>query len=123
MDVLVFVYGTLKHGFPNNSVLAGARLLGPAVTLALYTFRDFGPYPGLVAEGATAVHGEVWAVSPRGLARLDQFEGVDAQVFYRAEIQLQPPFATAQAYFIKHGAGATAGTAIPSGMYTAHSRL
>jgi len=82
-DVLVFVYGTLMRGQPNHHVLAraGARARGAATTVLPRTLVDLGPYPALLPRdgvrdaSARAVTGELFAVSARALAALDEFEG------------------------------------------------
>ena len=72
-----FVYGTLKRGQANFSLVAAAvRAVVPATIRArLY---DVGPFPAL-AEGDEAVRGEVLTVDPaelpRLLAVLDDLEG------------------------------------------------
>ena len=71
----VFVYGTLLAGEPNHDLLAGARCLGPARTAPAFDLYSFGPYPGLVREGGTAVAGELYEVDDATLARLDVLEG------------------------------------------------
>lgn len=71
----VFVYGTLKKGFPNHHVMAGTLAGGPARTTglhALYVAR----LPHLIRdEAASHVHGEVYQADDDALARLDAFEG------------------------------------------------
>lgn len=70
----VFVYGTLLRGEANHHVIAPARFLREAVTRPAYELADLGSYPALVAGGATAVRGEVYAVDPRTLRALDALE-------------------------------------------------
>lgn len=71
----VFVYGTLLSGEPNHAALAGARFAGAAETAPAFELVDLGPYPALVAGGATRVRGEVYDVDEATLAALDAFEG------------------------------------------------
>ena len=73
-ETLVFVYGTLRAGFANHPLLAGARSLGRARTVAAYAlFVD--RYPYLADEPAVSrVVGEVYAVPPAMLAALDRLE-------------------------------------------------
>lgn len=70
----VFVYGTLLAGEVNHGLLAGARLLGPYRTAPRFRLLQLGAYPGLIAGGATAVVGEVYALAAGGLAALDRLE-------------------------------------------------
>jgi len=50
--------------------------MGDAVTAPEYTLLDLGPFPGLILGGTTAIHGELYEVGPKLLARLDRHEGV-----------------------------------------------
>ena len=75
----VFVYGTLKRGFPNHRVMqhAKAEFIGEA-TLAGFTMLDLGPFPALIQrEGKTPygelIRGEVYEVADIG--PLDRLEG------------------------------------------------
>ncbi|CAG0912004.1 unnamed protein product, partial [Cyprideis torosa] len=56
----VFVYGTLRSGQANHYLLSTSVFLGEYRTLARYSMRDLGAYPGVVA-GRTAIVGEVYA--------------------------------------------------------------
>jgi gamma-glutamylcyclotransferase (GGCT)/AIG2-like uncharacterized protein YtfP len=69
----VFVYGTLKQGGANHSVLQGARLEGPAL-LEGWRLYDLGPYP-CVVEGPGTVSAEAYQISQSILPRLDALEG------------------------------------------------
>ncbi|MFO7628861.1 MAG: gamma-glutamylcyclotransferase family protein [Prochlorococcaceae cyanobacterium] len=84
--IQVFVYGTLKRGLANHHWLAGAvyggeRLLSGAL---LY---DLGPFPMAVASEAGQVHGELYAITGRGLAALDRLEGAP-RLFQRLRLPL-----------------------------------
>lgn len=70
----VFVYGTLLSGEANHPLLATAKRLAEARTLAAFELYDLGSFPGLVAGGATAVAGEVYEVDAPTLAALDELE-------------------------------------------------
>lgn len=94
----VFVYGTLLSGEPNHPVLAGAAFLGPATTAPAFRLVNLGPYPALVADGATAVEGELYEVDDAGLARLDWLEGYPG-LYDRREIVLEA--GTAIAYLMR----------------------
>ena len=97
---LVFTYGTLKRGFSNHRLLeelsasGDATLVGPAVTSARLPLVC-GPYrvPFLlnlpVAAAAHRVRGEAYAVTPRGLARLDELEGVATGHYERLPVQVE----------------------------------
>lgn len=70
----IFVYGTLRRGFLNHKLLHNARYLGRHVTEPAYTMLDLGAYPGVVNGGTTPIVGELYAVTPRILHRLDILE-------------------------------------------------
>lgn len=84
MTYIVFVYGTLLSNEPNNHLLARARLLGRACTLAGFELVDLGPYPAMVRGGRTSVIGELYEVDGKTLARLDYLEGVPD--YYQREL-------------------------------------
>jgi gamma-glutamylcyclotransferase (GGCT)/AIG2-like uncharacterized protein YtfP len=94
----LFVYGTLMAGEANAAELGEAAYLGPARTAPGYTLVDLGPYPGLVAGGATVVHGELYQVPSGQLGRLDLFEE-HPTVYRRAPVVLAGG-AAAVAYFL-----------------------
>eukprot|EP00161_Ancyromonas_sigmoides_P002062 TRINITY_DN11808_c0_g1_i1.p2 TRINITY_DN11808_c0_g1~~TRINITY_DN11808_c0_g1_i1.p2 ORF type:complete len:159 (+),score=35.90 TRINITY_DN11808_c0_g1_i1:611-1087(+) len=97
----VFVYGTLKRGFPNHDFLAraeGARLVcDSAQTREPIALVVGGPrhVPYLIArsapgslDGASRVAGEVYAVDPAALALLDKLEGVSSGRYARVPMEL-----------------------------------
>ena len=84
----VFMYGTLKRGFPNHAAgLFDTEFLGDFETREPFPLviggRWFSPYlldePG---EGLR-VRGELFSVSESGLERLDEMEGVHLPGGYR----------------------------------------
>ena len=99
---LIFVYGSLKHGYALNSLLKGQLSLGDAVTGPLYRLFDLGSYPGLVEwpEGL-AIRGEVYQVTPECLRRLDKAEGVAQRLYTRRSVAIQTDFQgrTIEAWF------------------------
>jgi gamma-glutamylaminecyclotransferase len=97
---ILFVYGTLKRGLRNHSLIADQQFLGEAVTEPRYRVFDLGLHPGLIADEANglAVKGELWAVSASCLAELDEFEEVPGP-FVRAEVQIAGRGDEVQAYF------------------------
>jgi gamma-glutamylcyclotransferase (GGCT)/AIG2-like uncharacterized protein YtfP len=86
-DSLVFVYGSLLKGLSNDGLLAEAEFLAAGATQAAYRLVDLGPYPGMVAGGATAVVGEVYRVPQRLLGALDELED-HPHVYVRTAISL-----------------------------------
>jgi gamma-glutamylcyclotransferase (GGCT)/AIG2-like uncharacterized protein YtfP len=70
----VFVYGTLKRGHPNNSLLVGSEFLGEAVTVPTYKMVETS-FPVIMPDpSGKPVAGEIYAVDDATLARLDQLE-------------------------------------------------
>jgi len=98
----VFVYGTLKRGGTNHSLLVGQRYLGDVLTRTGYTLYSMGDYPGMVRtpDDTSGVSGELWSVDDDCLAELDRLEGIDEGLYERSDILLAPnPWArSAQSY-------------------------
>ena len=78
----VFVYGTLKRGYPNSPLLEGSEFVGEAVTVLTYkavTIPAYGTagtnFPVIMPDpGGKPVAGELYTVDDVTLARLDQLE-------------------------------------------------
>lgn len=72
----VAVYGTLKKGLSNHSLLQDAEFLGQdrLNNLILY---DLGPYPGACLAPSAGIEVEVYEVNSRTLAHLDRLEDLD----------------------------------------------
>ncbi|KAJ8761711.1 hypothetical protein K2173_004487 [Erythroxylum novogranatense] len=98
---LVFTYGTLKRGFFNHTLMLDLIRTGDAIYHGVYRTSDkyplvCGPYrvpfllnlPG--ATGSHPVTGELYAVTSRGLARLDELEGTSRGHYERLPIKLVP---------------------------------
>lgn len=99
MPALLFVYGTLKDGFPNSHLNTGRRLSG--------TFRTVQRWPLLVVRLAheerapwlldapgqgQQVSGQVFEVDDADLQAMDRFEEVGLPTGYvRVAIDLSPP--------------------------------
>ena len=70
----VFVYGTLKQGYPNNPLLEGSEFLGEAVTVLTYKMVETS-FPVIMPDpSGKPVAGEIYAVDDATLARLDELE-------------------------------------------------
>jgi gamma-glutamylaminecyclotransferase len=87
MDHLVFVFGTLKEGFPNFATNRGTRVGGTFTTCTPYPLYLVGErhVPWLVdrpGEGL-AVDGEVYRVDDATLAAMDRLERVTEPDGYR----------------------------------------
>ena len=92
----VFVYGTLMRGESNHQFLRKARFLGPARTSPGYRLYSVGPYPVLCPGGRQSVTGEVYGVSKRELALLDELE--EYPLLYQRRVIITP-FGRAWVYF------------------------
>lgn len=95
MSHRVFVYGTLKEGFPNFRVNRGARLAGEFVTVEAHPLYVLGrcPVPWLLelpGEGHP-VRGQVFEVDDAALAAMDELEMVSVPGWYvRRRIRVRP---------------------------------
>lgn len=100
MSTVLFIYGTLKRGMKNHSLLAGQAFVQTAHTKPLYRLLDLGPYPGLVADEnqGRAIAGELWRVDESTLQKLDIFEAVP-KLFERRTVQIESFSAEVQSYF------------------------
>jgi gamma-glutamylaminecyclotransferase len=76
----IFVYGTLKEGFPNDHVMKGTRVPGRFVTARRMMLLIVGPHhvPWLMDEGGRGefVEGEIYEVAPEHMPALDRLESV-----------------------------------------------
>jgi gamma-glutamylaminecyclotransferase len=75
MTTKVFVYGTLKKGFSNHSIIMTSPFVKEAATKPEFTMITLGGFPGILANGNTSIIGEVYEVSEFTLDRLDKLEG------------------------------------------------
>lgn len=83
MSIFVFVYGSLKKGKSNHSVLTDrAQFMRPA-TIQGAVMVDLGSFPAII-KGTGEVTGEVYSITPEIMARLDRLEGHPR--FYKREI-------------------------------------
>ncbi len=111
MPVLLFVYGTLKQGFPNHDRMVGRRVGGvwrTAQALPLYVVRlpleDRAPWLMNQPGEGLCVQGEVYEVDTSLLPAMDRFEEVGLPTGYeRVTIELESvdrggPRLQAQAY-------------------------
>ena len=72
----LFVYGTLKRGFPAAHILRDATFESLAITADGFALYDMGAYPALVRASSGIVRGESFALPRELLAVLDEYEGV-----------------------------------------------
>lgn len=71
----VMVYGSLKAGRGNHYLLEGSKYLGPAKTSPIFTMVSYGSFPAVLADGDTAITGEIYEVDDNTLRALDRLEG------------------------------------------------
>lgn len=70
---LVFVYGSLKRGFHNHSLLKNSQSLGEAKTNPEFVMYSAGGFP-IIIRGKFAITGELYAVNSATLKKLDRLE-------------------------------------------------
>jgi len=71
--MLVFVYGSLKRGYPLHGILATSTFRG-VVPLTGFTLHSAGAFPYMVPCVNGSVLGELYDVDKHTLARLDRAE-------------------------------------------------
>jgi gamma-glutamylaminecyclotransferase len=86
MTLLLFVYGSLKEGFPNHHHNHGRRRPGDFLTAVPYPLCLYnGQLPCLLDEPGQGlrVKGQVFEVSEAELSRMDRLERIDEPGGYR----------------------------------------
>ncbi|KAG5559064.1 hypothetical protein RHGRI_008846 [Rhododendron griersonianum] len=98
-QALIFTYGTLKKGFSNHGLLENMFATGDASYLGPYTTLDefpllCGPFkvPFLLNFPGSGhrISGELYAVSPVALARMDELEGTTKGHYERLPVKVEP---------------------------------
>lgn len=92
----IFIYGSLKRGFSNHSLLAGQSFIAVAHTQPRYKLYSLGGFPGMIenAQNGCSIEGEIWSVDTACLARLDELEDTAHGMYARVPILLLPPHDT-----------------------------
>jgi len=80
MNELVFVYGTLKRGYGNHSVIdrEGNQFVSEAFLRGPFKMISLGAFPGVVEDTSlpdAEIQGEVFRVAEDNMAALDALEG------------------------------------------------
>ncbi|KAF3326237.1 putative gamma-glutamylcyclotransferase [Carex littledalei] len=101
-QTILFIYGTLKKGFPNYHILSDFILSGDVSLLSPSTATTTTPYPLVVgplavpfllplpsSTGSNLVSGELVSVSPRALSALDDLEGVSVGHYERRPVMVK----------------------------------
>lgn len=84
MSELVFVYGSLKDGYPNHGYLERQERLGKAKTLEKrFKMVSFDHFPGVSEMGRYKIRGELYSVSNEAMRSLDRLESNG--YFYKRE--------------------------------------
>ena len=99
----VFVYGTLKRGYPNNPLLEGSEFLGEAVTVLTYKAVNvpilnmvWTSFPVVMPDpSGKPVAGELYTVDDATLARLDQLER-EGRSYDRVMIEATSPLSNGE---------------------------
>ena len=85
--MLVFVYGTLKKGFGNHTLLASSKFLGTDVVKD-HTLIQSPGFPYMVESKGSQARGEVYEVDERIVRYLDALEGYPVH-YQKKEIQTE----------------------------------
>src|SRR5436309_5661859 len=92
--VRVFVFGTLKRGFPLHHGLAGAAFLGACRTVQRFPMFVAGPWfaPMMMNEPGVGqrVVGELYEIDAAGLARIDAMESIGQPGNFRIPVDVEP---------------------------------
>jgi len=105
----VFVYGSLKQGRGNHSLLLEANYIGSRLTSEeIYHMISFGAFPGVIKNSengeAAAINGELYEVDKSTLERLDRLEANGS--FYKRElVQLRDENEPAWMYILMRSSG------------------
>ena len=75
--VNVAVYGSLRKGMGNHSILSGSKCLGTTTTVEPYAMYSLGGFPMVSLEGVrmSPIVVEVYECDERTLSRLNMLEG------------------------------------------------
>src|SRR5438270_11642597 len=92
--VRVFVFGTLKRGFPLHHGLAGAAFLGACRTVQRFPMFVAGLWfaPMMMNEPGVGhrVVGELYVLDSAGLARIDAMESIGQPGNFRIPVDVEP---------------------------------
>ncbi|KMZ66469.1 Gamma-glutamylaminecyclotransferase A [Zostera marina] len=94
---LIFSYGTLKQGFANHTLIQDLIHTGDASFVGMY--KTMSPYPLVCGpyrvpfllnfpDKGKQVYGELYAVTPLGLAKMDVLEGVSKGHYERLPLRV-----------------------------------
>ena len=106
----IFVYGSLKKGFPAHSFLEGSEFLGKALTVDKYLLSS-SSYPMLSRKQPLCqVKGECYRINEETLARLDEYEGYPEEydrIIIKVQIEGEKDIKEVWAYIKEDAVGET----------------
>jgi len=119
MKYKVAVYGSLLNSLGNNRLLRrhNAKLLGEFKTKPEFTMISLGSFPGVVKNGKTSIHTEVYEIDENCLQSLDSLEGFQKGRkgnFYERET-IKTSFGEAFIYFYNYTISSVEDNIIKSG--------
>lgn len=101
-QTILFIYGTLKKGFPNYHIFSDFILSGDVSLLSPSIATTTTPYPLIIGPlavpfllplpsvaGSNFISGELISVSPRALSALDDLEGVSVGHYERRPVAVK----------------------------------
>lgn len=85
----VFVYGSLKMGFGNHSLLNGVGEAKLCRTKdSMFEMGSMGGFPGVSSKGGYSIEGELYEVDDKVLGHLDMLEG-NGHFYTRELVEVQ----------------------------------
>lgn len=105
----IAVYGSLRKGFHNHSLIENSTFLGEFKTEPIYQLFSLGSFPGVYKGGNIPLTLEVYEVDDQTANRVDMLEGYfednpPEQNYYNKEI-IETPFGEAGIYLYGLGVG------------------
>ena len=99
-EILISVYGTLRKGNGNHTLIKNAEYKGTFTSEPTYGLYSLGGFPGLKENGNTAVVMEVYSVNEEEARKVDNLEGYtenETPYFYDKKI-IPTPWGDAGVY-------------------------
>jgi gamma-glutamylcyclotransferase (GGCT)/AIG2-like uncharacterized protein YtfP len=101
MEQRIAVYGSLRKGMHNHTLIEDAKYLGRYETKPIYNMYAVSTYPGLKLQGNTSIVMEVYEVDNELLSLVDRLEGYSPHAtnndFYN-RVTINTPFGLAYTY-------------------------
>lgn len=103
--ILIAVYGSLRAGLHNHTILGDSKLLGEFDTPPIYDMYSCGSFPGLVLDGSTSIKMEVYQVTDyisKCVERLESYvKGQELENHYN-KVMIDTPYGEAGTYIYNH---------------------